>query len=189
MLSHFSHVRLFVTPWTVAHQAPLSMGFSRQEYWNGLPCPPPEDLPDPGIEPESFMSPALGGRFFTNNATQETTHTFIYLYTRLLLWLSGKESACQCRRHKRLRFDPWVRKIKEMATHSSNLIWRISRTEEPGVSLGNSSNKNWQTFLHSISCFSHRSPLASLPSTVDADQPKHLHLVLSWTGSLKTASA
>ena len=57
------------------------------------------------------------------------------------------------------------------------------------ISLGNSSNKNWQTFLHSISCFSHRSPLASLPSTVDADQPKHLHLVLSWTGSLKTASA
>ena len=107
VLSHFSHVRLFVTPWTVAHQAPLSMGFSRQEYWNGLPCPPPEDLPDPGIEPESFMSPALGGRFFTNNATQETTHTFIYLYTGLLLWLSGKESACQCRRH---RFNPWIRR-------------------------------------------------------------------------------
>ena len=48
--------RLFATPWTVAHQAPLSMGFSRQEYWSGLPCPPPEDLPDPGIEPRS---PAL----------------------------------------------------------------------------------------------------------------------------------
>ena len=83
-----------MTLWTVACQAYLSLGFPRQEYWNGLPCPPPEDLPDPGIEPESFMSPALGGRFFTNNATQETTHTFIYLYTGLLLWLSGKESAC-----------------------------------------------------------------------------------------------
>ena len=57
------------------------------------------------------------------------------------------------------------------------------------VSLGNSSTKNCQTFLHSISCFSHRSPLASLHSTVDSDQPKHLHLVLSWTGSLKAASA
>ena len=57
------------------------------------------------------------------------------------------------------------------------------------VSLGNSSTKNWQTFFHSISCFSHRSPLASLPSTVDSDQPKHLHPALSWTGSLKTASA
>jgi len=49
------------TPWTVAPQAPLSMVFPRQEYWSGLPFPPPEDLPDPGIEP---MSPALADRFF-----------------------------------------------------------------------------------------------------------------------------
>ena len=56
MLSHLSRVQLFVTPWTVAHQAPLSKGFSRQEHWSGLPFPPPGDLPDPGIEPES---PAL----------------------------------------------------------------------------------------------------------------------------------
>ena len=48
-----SHVRLFVTPWTVAYQAPPSMGFSRQEYWSGLPFPSPEDLPDPGIKPRS----------------------------------------------------------------------------------------------------------------------------------------
>ena len=48
---HFSRVQLFATLWTVACQAPLSMGFSRQEYWSGLPCPSPEDLPDPGIEP------------------------------------------------------------------------------------------------------------------------------------------
>ena len=48
-----SHVRLFATPWTVAYQAPLSMGFSRQEYWSGLPFPFPGDLPDPGIEPGS----------------------------------------------------------------------------------------------------------------------------------------
>ena len=46
MLSHFSHARLFAAPWTVAHQAPLSMGFSRQDYWSGLPCPPPRDLPE-----------------------------------------------------------------------------------------------------------------------------------------------
>ena len=51
MLSHFSHVRLFATPWTVACQAPMSMGFFRQEYWSGLPCPPPGDLPDPEINP------------------------------------------------------------------------------------------------------------------------------------------
>ena len=59
MLNRFSHVLLFVTSWTVAHQAPLSMGFSRQEYWSGLPCPPPGYLPDPGIEPVSLTSPAL----------------------------------------------------------------------------------------------------------------------------------
>ena len=64
VLTHFSHARLFATPLTVSHQSPLSMGFSKQEYWNGLPCPSPGDFPDPGIEPMSFTSPALAGRFF-----------------------------------------------------------------------------------------------------------------------------
>ena len=54
-----SRVRLFATPWTVALQAPLSMGFSRQEYWSGLPFPSPGYLPDPGIEPVSPVSSAL----------------------------------------------------------------------------------------------------------------------------------
>ena len=54
-----SHVWLFETLWSVTHPTPLSMGFSRQEYWTGLPCPPPGDLPDPGIEPASPESPAL----------------------------------------------------------------------------------------------------------------------------------
>ena len=57
-----SHVGLFATPWTVTCQAPLSMGFFRQEYWNGLPFPSPGNLPDAGIEP---MSPVLVGGFFT----------------------------------------------------------------------------------------------------------------------------
>ena len=56
MLSHFSCTRLLVTLWTVGHQAPLSMGFSRQEYWSKLKCSPPEDLPDPAIEPASPIS-------------------------------------------------------------------------------------------------------------------------------------
>ena len=59
MLHHFSHVLFSVTPMYVAHQAPLSMGFSRQEHWSGLPCPPPGDLPDPGTEsvsPASYAS-------------------------------------------------------------------------------------------------------------------------------------
>ena len=64
-----SHVRLFATSWTVAHQAPLIMGFSKQEYWSGLPCPSPEDLPDQGIKHTSLMSPTLAGRFFNTSAT------------------------------------------------------------------------------------------------------------------------
>ena len=69
MLSHFNRVCLFATLWTVACQAPLSTGFSRQEYWNGLPCPAPGDIPNPGIEPMSLTSPALAGGFFTTSAT------------------------------------------------------------------------------------------------------------------------
>ena len=73
--------RMVCNPWTVDLQAPLSRGFSRQEYWSGLPCPPPGDLPDPGIEPRS---PTLQ---------------------------TGYSPAEPLRRHKRHRFDRWVRKI------------------------------------------------------------------------------
>ena len=59
MLSSFSHVQLFATSWTVAHQAPLSLGFSRQEYWSGSLSPPSRDLPNPGIAPTFLMSSAL----------------------------------------------------------------------------------------------------------------------------------
>ena len=68
MLSDFSHAHLFATPWTVAHQPPPSMGFSQQEYWNVLPCPPLEDLPDLGIELISLTAPALAEMFFTTTA-------------------------------------------------------------------------------------------------------------------------
>ena len=64
-----SLVQPFGTPWS--HQAPLSMGLSRQEDWSGLPFPPPGDLPDPGTEPTSLMSPALAGEFFITSASEE----------------------------------------------------------------------------------------------------------------------
>ena len=63
-----SHVRLFATLWTVACQVPLSMGFSRQEYWSGLSFPSLRDLLDPGIKPASPVSPPLAGRFFTTDS-------------------------------------------------------------------------------------------------------------------------
>ena len=65
MLSCFNHVQLFVTPWTVGNAAPLSMGFSRQEYWSGLPFCAPCGPPDQGTETAFFTYPALAGRFFT----------------------------------------------------------------------------------------------------------------------------
>ena len=64
-------VRLCATPRTAARQAPLSSGLPRQEYWSGLPGPPPGDLPDPGIEPTSLMFPALAGGFFTTSSSWE----------------------------------------------------------------------------------------------------------------------
>ena len=91
VLSRLSCVTLCATPWTVMHQAPWSMGFSRQEYWSGLPFPPPGDLPNPGIEP---VSPALVGRFFTpeppgkthtSSLTHTCTHT--HAHTHYQIWL------------------------------------------------------------------------------------------------------
>ena len=76
-----SHVRLFSTLWTIARQAPLSMGLPRQEYWSRLPFPTPGDLPNPGIEP---ASPALAGRFFTSWATREA-QVFIYKFINLYI--------------------------------------------------------------------------------------------------------
>ena len=94
VLSHFSHIWLFATLPTVASQAPLSMGFSRQEYWSGLPRPPPGDLPDPGFEHASLTSPALAGRFFTTSATRKPRldHRVTQCWVKnsnLILWQRG----------------------------------------------------------------------------------------------------
>ena len=87
VLSCFSRLGLFATLWTVAHQAPLSVGLSRQEYWSGLSFPPPGELPNPRIEPASLMSPASGGGFFTTTDTWEAALK--------LWWLSkGKIRVC-----------------------------------------------------------------------------------------------
>ena len=88
VLSPFSHVRLFATPWTPAHQAPMPMGFSRQEHWGGLPCAPPGDLPNPGIEPASLMSQSLAAGFFATSSTWEAP---IICFTALT---KRTESAC-----------------------------------------------------------------------------------------------
>ena len=87
----FSRVWLFAAPWTVASQAPLSMGFLKQEYWSGLPCLPPGDIPNPGIKP---WSPALQEDFFTTWATKEYSEIFknIQEYSRNIHWPSSEYS-------------------------------------------------------------------------------------------------
>ena len=74
-----SRVWLSVVPWTVAHKAPLSMEFSKQEYWNGLPIPTPGDLPNPGTEPTSLTSSAQAGRLFATSITWEALSYMISL--------------------------------------------------------------------------------------------------------------
>jgi len=101
----FSHIQPFVTLWIVACQTFLSVGFPRQEYWSPLPCPPPRDLPDPGIKPASLGSPASAGVFFTTSTTWEAKSinilfnlpwksirnltTFGLFHCYLLLWASA----------------------------------------------------------------------------------------------------
>ena len=121
MLSHFSCARLFATLWTVAHQAPLSMGFSREECWSGSPCPPAGNLLDPGIETASPATPALQvdslpwshlGRSphgcVKGQNTAEWKPRFTVFKAQHFRWLGGKKLTCQCRR---CGLDPWVRKI------------------------------------------------------------------------------
>ena len=84
-----SHVRLFATPLTVALQAPLSMEFSKQEYWSGLPFSPPGDLTNSGIEPESSLSPALAGGFFITDPPRLFCRKLRYLI--FLSYLKGQQ--------------------------------------------------------------------------------------------------
>ena len=133
LCSHFSCVQLCVILWTVACHVPLSMGFSRQEYWSGLSSP--GDLPNPGIEPTSLTSPALAGGFFTSSFTWLSRCLrwwWIHLHCRQILFRlshrftdgsSGKESASQYRRCKRHGFNPWVGKIPRRRSWQSITVF------------------------------------------------------------------
>ena len=86
VLSRFSHVQFFATLWTVVHQAPLSLGFSRQEYWIGLPFPTPGDL----LEPTSPLCPTLADGFFTTSTTWEALAVVTYI---IIIWNLRKKAA------------------------------------------------------------------------------------------------
>ena len=101
----------------VAHQAPLSMGFSRQEYWSGLPCPPPGDLPDPGIKPTILMSPELAGGFLTASATWEARW-------EEKKWYEGKQQQQKMRWYMGI-FLPW-QKLHSLTCISPYFVFPIS---------------------------------------------------------------
>ena len=123
VLSRFSHVWLCATLQTVARQGPLSMGFSRQEYWNRLPFPSPGDLFNPGNEVTSFTSPALAREFFTTSATWETQTSPViidqpWVFSGMMLWEGHITSV-----------------VSFPIMHNINLIMRKCQT-----------NPNWGTF-------------------------------------------
>ena len=132
MLGRFSCVRLFVTPWTVACQVPLSMVFSRQEYWSGLPCPSPRDLLNPEIETASFMSLALAGRFFTTSATWEAS---LSIYMGFPGVSDSEESAGD---HGSIPGS-----LREGNGNPLHLAWEIPWTEEPGGATVHGVAKSW----------------------------------------------
>ena len=105
VVSHFSCVWLFVTLWTIVHQVPLSMGFFRQEYCSGLPCPSPEDLPTAGIKPTSLMSPTLAGGFFITSATWEAQDKFVRAELRTLVEKTLSLSLMWTKRHVALAVE------------------------------------------------------------------------------------
>ena len=112
VLNRFSPVWLFATSWTVAHEAPLSMGFSRQEHWSGLPCPSPGDLPNPGIKSVSLTSTLAGGCFIIS-ATQKERNSLnlmkdIYKeFTANVICSSEKLKAFPLRSEARQEFPFW----------------------------------------------------------------------------------
>ena len=121
VLSHFSRVRVFVTVRTVAYQAPLFMGFSRQEYWSGLLCPPPGYLSDPGIRPASFMSPELAGRFFTTSTTWEAQ----------LMLLSSVTQSCPTLCNPMNRSTPGLPIHHQLPEFTQTHIHRVSDAIQP----------------------------------------------------------
>ena len=115
---------------------PLSMGFSRQEYWSGLPFPSPGDLSNPGIEPESLMSPAWAGGFFTTSATPRKGIAQGLLWLGMWPWASLIAQLVKnlpAMQDTSIQFLGWEDPLeKRMATHASILAWRLPWIEEPG---------------------------------------------------------
>ena len=134
MLSHFSCVQLCVTLLTVAYQAPQSLGFSRQEYWSGLPCLPPGYLPNPEVEPASLMSPARAGGFFTTSTTWEA-HKEGRVLKSLCFWIGGAgedsweslgQQGDQTSEETNLKYSSVRLMLKLKLQYFGHLMWRAN---------------------------------------------------------------
>ena len=148
MLSHFSHVWLFATPWTAARQAPLSMAYSRQEHWSGVPCRPPGGLPNPGITPASSMAPALQADSLPLSHCRSPIQYLplpSFIYSELWVSTGASQVVLVVKKKKKISLpmqekqETRVQSLgqedpleKEMAIHSSILAWEILWTEDPG---------------------------------------------------------
>ena len=118
------------TLWTVTLQPPLSMGFSRQEYWSGFLCPSPGDLSDPGIEPESLKSPASAGRFLTPSSTTQNIISpglIHFITVSFYLWASNRYLSNKCPNQHSLRARNQVR-YKETNSQSLYSAYNISQS-------------------------------------------------------------
>ena len=114
-----------MTPWTVAHQVPPSKGFPRQEYWSGLPCPPPGDLPDPGLEPASLTSPAMTGGFFTTSTTWEA-QSVLGMNLKRSRWLGSKAPRVPFGSWAHLPPQPRERAGRAKPVRAQTLLWFAS---------------------------------------------------------------
>ena len=130
-----SCVRLFATPWTVALQAPLSMGFSRQEYWSGLPFPSPGDLPKPGIKLVSPVSPALAGGFFTTSSTWKALFNEDYRKKKK----KKSHSVCVYSNGEKTMYACWCSVAKSCRTFATPGL-QLARFPCPSVAPGVCSN-------------------------------------------------
>ena len=114
VLSHFSCVWFFSTLWTVVRQSPLSMRFSRQEYWSGSPCPPPGDLPNPEIQTASPGASALQVDSLPlshRGSPYMCVYIYVNIYLCLYMYRERERELCQGRRCETQGFSPWIRKI------------------------------------------------------------------------------
>ena len=169
VLSHFNHISLIATLWTVARQAPLSMGFSRQEYWSGLPCPPPGDLPNPGIETRSPAAPAL------QVTSLPLSHWEALILRSILGRLServrGREVPRACPFAPSFLHAPTVSHWSSQNLHGSLLTFSLITPPSGEMSLGTARPATWSAPAPSIT---------PVGDTMDGGQASTSQTYLSW---------